>query len=81
MFYSLAKFFLFHFDSFNKKKICSVLKQKNGNKISILVDVGAHHGESIKFFSKNFSIDKILAFEPSERNFKILKKKLKNFKI
>lgn len=79
MFYSLAKFFLFHFDSFNKKKICSVLKQKNGNKISILVDVGAHHGESIKFFSKNFSIDKILAFEPSERNFKILKKKTQKF--
>ena len=43
MFYSLAKFFLFHFDSFNKKKICSVLKQKNGAAPISAVPAGASY--------------------------------------
>ena len=41
----------------------------------VLVDVGAHHGETIKLFSNNFNIDEIHSFEASNINFQILNKK------
>ena len=80
MYYSFAKFFLSVFDLKNKKKICNYFLEENKGKIQTLIDVGAHHGESIRFFNKNFSIDKIYAFEPSIDNFKILKEKVKDIK-
>ena len=80
MYFSLAKFFLSVFDLKNKKKICNYFLEENKGKIQILIDVGAHHGESIRFFNRNFSIDKIYAFEPSIDNFKILKEKVKDIK-
>ena len=80
MYYSLAKFFLSVFDLKNKKKICNYFLEENKGKIQTLIDVGAHHGESIRFFNRNFSIDKIYAFEPSIDNFKILKEKVKDIK-
>ena len=55
MYYSSAKLFLNICDSFNKRKMVNFLKQNNGNKMSVLVDVGAHYGESIKIFN-NVSI-------------------------
>ena len=78
MYYRLAKFFLSLFDFRNKKKICNYFLKENKEKIQTLIDVGAHHGESIRFFKKNFLIDKIYAFEPSVDNFKILKEKVKD---
>ena len=42
--------------------------------MSTFLDVGSHHGETIKTFKKNFIIENILAFEPSKINFKILEK-------
>ena len=75
MYYKLAKFFLSFFDSFNKKKVSDFLLKKNNGKISVLIDVGSHHGESIIFFKRNFSVDKIFAFEADKDNFNILKKK------
>ncbi len=80
MYYPIAKVFLSFFDSLKKKKVLNFIKRENGNKISVLLDVGAHHGESIKIFSKNFKIDKIFAFEPSKKNFEVLKNKTKNIK-
>ena len=80
MYYSLAKFFLSLLDLKNKKKMCNYFLEENKGRIQILIDVGAHHGESIRFFNKHFSIDEIYAFEPSIDNFKILKKKNKTFK-
>tara|TARA_B100000674_G_scaffold471250_1_gene459869 strand:- start:24 stop:740 length:717 start_codon:yes stop_codon:yes gene_type:complete len=80
MYYSSAKLFLNICDSFNKRKIVNFLKQNNGNKMSVLVDVGAHYGESIKIFNKHFEINTTLSFEPSKKNFQILKEKVKNFK-
>lgn len=71
-------------DFFYKKKIASFLKQLFKNKNIVIIDVGAHHGESIKFFTKKFNIDKIFSYEPSQENFEILKKKIntnKNDKI
>ena len=47
-------FVLFFFDYFHKKKIINFLKRNlNILSIDILLDIGAHKGESIKFFSKN----------------------------
>ena len=57
-----------------KLNFLNILKKKKNKKIAHFIDVGAHHGESIKLFSKYFKIQKILAFEPSIENFNILKK-------
>ncbi len=80
MYYKLAKLFLLYFDNLNKKKVSSFLVKKNKGRISTLIDVGSHKGESINFFKKNFFVDRIFAFEPDEESFKILKKKIKKFK-
>ena len=45
---------------------------------NIFFDVGAHEGESIILFSKNFNIKRIFSFEPSPINFENL---LKNKEI
>ena len=45
----------------------------------ILIDVGAHIGETIELFSKNFFIKKIYSFEASPINYELLKKKEKKF--
>ena len=78
MYYKLAKLFLSYFDLFNKKKVSNFLTKQNIRKISVLVDVGSHHGESINFFKKNFFVEKILAFEPDNQSFEILKKNIRN---
>lgn len=68
------------FDYFHKMKITSFLKKELKKEIFI-VDVGAHHGETISLFIKNFKVKKIISFEPSDQNFKILKNKIeKKFK-
>ncbi len=80
MYYRIAKFFLAFFDNFYKKKIFKFLKRLFGEEFSFLIDVGAHHGESVKIFSNYFKVKKIIAFEPSKENFGILEKKTKNYK-
>jgi FkbM family methyltransferase len=50
------------------------------SKIKFFFDIGAHKGESIDFFSKNLTIDKIYSFEASPENFLFLKNKFKNKK-
>ena len=52
-------FILDLFDFFHKRKILDFLKKENLKKINILFDVGAHKGETIKLFSKNFDINQI----------------------
>ena len=64
----LSLLILLFFDYFHKKKIISFIK-KNANKTQTIIDVGAHHGESIKLFLKNFKILNIYAFEPSPESF------------
>ena len=68
------------FDFFHQKKIFKFLKKQGYQKLDILFDVGAHRGESIKIFSKNFQIKKIYSFEASEINFIFLKKNISNYK-
>ena len=72
---------LFIFDYFHKKRIIKFIKENLGiNSIELLLDIGAHKGESIDFFSKNLNIKKIISFEASPLNFETLKKKYKNKK-
>ena len=82
----LSLLILLFFDYFHKKKIINFIKRKI-DKVDSIIDVGAHHGESIKLFLKNFKILNIYAFEPSPESFKnliintnyLLKKKKINF--
>ena len=69
----IVTFFINFVDFFYKLKIKNFLKKKK-KKFNILLDVGAHHGESIIFFLKNFKVKTIYSFEPSPDNFKILAK-------
>ncbi len=62
------------FDHFHQKKVLALLKKKFTNPITI-IDVGAHFGETITTFKKNFNIKKIYSFEASPINFQVLKKK------
>ncbi len=68
------------FDYFYQKKFINFLKKKNINEFNVFLDIGAHQGESIKLFSKNFKINKIYSFEPSPISYQILQKNIKNFK-
>ena len=65
------------FDFFYQKKIFSFLKNKKLNNFNLVLDVGAHQGETINIFLKNFKIKKIISFEASPKNFLKLKKNLK----
>ena len=82
--HSISLYILKLFDYFHQRKIFNFLKKKNLKEINIFFDIGAHEGESIEIFSKNFTISKIYSFEPSPINFLKLKNKvnlfLKNFK-
>ena len=71
---------LMFFDFFHKKKILKALNkllEKNNN---IIFDVGAHKGESIFLFQKNFISSNFYSFEPLKDNFFKLKKNTLKFK-
>ena len=65
------------FDYFLKIKVIKFFKKEKINKFDIFIDVGSHHGETIKIFSKYFIIKKLFAFEASPMNYQYLKKKIK----
>tara|TARA_Y100000590_G_C15662002_1_gene993042 strand:- start:1046 stop:1759 length:714 start_codon:yes stop_codon:yes gene_type:complete len=67
------------FDYINKKKIVNFFK-KNLLEINVFIDVGAHKGETVELFSKNFKVNKFYCFEASFINFENLKKKILNLK-
>lgn len=72
------------FDYFHKKKIVKSLKNLKIQDVEIFLDIGAHKGESIDFFTKHLNIFKIYSFEANPENFNNLKnkyKKNKNFII
>jgi FkbM family methyltransferase len=64
------------FDSYNQAKIFTFLKKRGYKNFKIFFDVGAHKGESIMLYLKNFNINKIFSFEASPLNFKKLSKNL-----
>jgi len=65
------------FDYFQQKKIFNFLKERI-KKESIFFDVGAHHGETVTNIYKYFKVNKIHCFEASNKNYEILKGRLKN---
>ena len=84
MFLNLTKLILSFFNLLDKKKILSYFKRNIKHQLKCFIDVGAHHGESIKSFNKVFKIERIIAFEASSKNFEILSDKnkdIKNLKI
>ena len=80
MFLNLTKLILSFFDLLDRKKILNYFKRNIKGELKCCIDVGAHHGETIKLFNKAFIIERILAFEPSQKNFEILSEKNKNIK-
>ena len=67
-------------DFLYQKRKYSFLKKTIYKNMDVLIDVGAHHGDTINEFLKIFSIKKIYAFEPSKRNFDKLREKTKKIK-
>ncbi len=65
------------FDFFQQRKILKILKKELNGKL-VVFDVGAHHGETIKKFIKNFEIDEIHSFEASSINYRKLTQNIKN---
>ena len=68
----------------HKNKIVFFLKSKLKNKLINVIDVGAHKGETIQMFSKNFNLNSIICYEASKKNFEYLsnlKKKKYNFNL
>ena len=69
-----------YFDFYNQYKLFNFLKKNGYHEFDIFFDIGAHRGESIELFSKNFKIKKIYSFEPVKFNFNNLKNFLVKFK-
>ena len=63
-------------DFFYQKKKYSFLEKTISKEIDVLIDIGAHHGDTIAEFLTIFSIKRIYAFEPSKKNFNKLKRKV-----
>ncbi len=61
-----------YFDFYYQIKLFNFLKKNNFKDFETFFDIGAHEGESIILFSKNFNIKRIFSFEPSPVNFKKL---------
>ena len=68
---------IYFIDFKNKKKIINFFKKKLNKKPLIIIDIGAHVGETISLFYNNFTIENILAFEANPIVFKKLEKKIK----
>ena len=65
---------------FYKKKIISFFKKNLEHKLTTLIDVGAHKGETILDFLNYFEFINIYSFEASNKTFNDLKLRLKKIK-
>ena len=68
------------FDFFHQRRIIKFLHKKGFKDFNIVLDVGAHKGESINFFLSNFRVTTIYSFEASPITFKILSNKINYFR-
>ena len=73
---SILKFVINLIDKINKNKIINFFKKKINNKFLTIIDVGAHEGETVLLFIKNFNLNKVICYEASSVNFKKLEKKI-----
>ena len=79
MYIKFLHFIISIFDKPSKIKIINFFK-KRFKEISILIDVGAHHGETVDLFNKYFQVKSIISFEPSPKNYNIFFRKSQNIK-
>ena len=79
LYLKLLSFVLSIVDHKNKIQVIDYFKKKNLDNIT-LIDIGAHKGETIKYFNKYLKIENIYAFEPNETIFKKMMKNTKNIK-
>ena len=63
-------------DFFYQKKIITFFKKNLNTEIEVLIDVGAHKGETVVSFLKNFKIQNIYSFEASNETYKVLETKV-----
>ena len=63
-------------DFFYQKKLITFLKKHLNTEIEVLIDVGAHKGETVVSFLKNFKIQNIYSFEASNETYKVLETKV-----
>ena len=61
----LLEIFINIIDHSYKKKIFKFLKKNFQDKKLLIIDIGAHKGETIDLFTKNFNLYKIFSFEPN----------------
>jgi len=59
-------------DFFYQKKIINFFKKNSDTKYDVLLDVGAHKGETISGFLKNFKIKNTYSFEASKNTYNVL---------
>ena len=80
---SILSILLFFIDFRHKNKIIKFFKDQYNSQSLVIIDVGAHEGETITLFSKNFNIKKMICYEASKVNFnKLIKfKNLQNFNL
>jgi len=78
---NLIHYFLNFLDDNLQQKNIKIIKKYLKNTIAVYVDVGAHNGEMIKIITNNFSVNKILAFEPNPDCFLKLKSLKKNDRL
>ena len=65
LYLKILNFFLFLVDHKNKIQIIKYFKKNTLGNLT-LIDVGAHKGETIKYFIKFLNIENIYAFEPNK---------------
>ena len=65
LYLKILNFIIFLVDHKNKIKIINYFKKNTPGNLT-LIDVGAHKGETIKYFIKFLNIEKIYAFEPNK---------------
>ena len=73
LYLKILNFIIFLVDHKNKIKIINYFKKNTTGNLT-LIDVGAHKGETIKYFAKFLNIGNVYAFEPN----KIIYQKLLN---
>ena len=79
IFYSKLIIIVLNFlDYFQQKKIIRLINSKFSKSI-IVLDIGAHYGETIKLFLSKLNIKKIYSFEASPYNFQVLKKNISKY--
>ena len=59
-------------DYFYQKKIISFFKNTSNLRYDVIIDIGAHKGETISNFLKNFTVKNIYSFEASSKTYKDL---------